>query len=176
MHGASSPKIAGFVQVLTTLAPDSPWCGRDWGSVASELFLPGTIDIASNESKARIRAMSAEREATEPTDLASRRCIPCRGGVAALTKEQYKPLLAQLEAWVINDDNHLEKTFQFGNFSEALSFVNHVGAEAEENGHHPDIYLSWGKVRLTFHTYAIDGLTESDFVMAAKSDALLSGQ
>lgn len=120
--------------------------------------------------------MNAQNEASEATDLASRRCVPCRGGVAALTKEQYKPLLALLKAWIVIDDHRLEKTFQFGNFSDALAFVNHVGAEAEENGHHPDIYLSWGQVRLTFYTHAINGLTESDFVMAAKSDALLSAQ
>jgi 4a-hydroxytetrahydrobiopterin dehydratase len=102
--------------------------------------------------------------------------VPCRGGVAPLTKEQYKPLLAQLKAWTVVEDQRLEKTFQFGNFAEALSFVNHVGAVAEENGHHPDIYLSWGLVKLTLYTHKIHGLTESDFILAAKCDALLSAQ
>jgi 4a-hydroxytetrahydrobiopterin dehydratase len=113
---------------------------------------------------------------TEPTPdgLASKQCVPCRGGVAPLTKSQYEPLLSQLKAWSAINGHHLEKTFQFGNFSEALAFVNRVGAVAEENGHHPDIYLSWGKVLLTIYTHKIDGLTESDFVLAAKCDALLS--
>ncbi len=112
---------------------------------------------------------------TEATNLASRECVPCRGGVVPLTKEQYKPLLAQLKAWTVVDDHHLEKTFQFGNFAEALAFVNHVGAVAEDNGHHPDVFLSWGLVKLRLFTHKIDGLTESDFVLAAKFDALLSG-
>jgi 4a-hydroxytetrahydrobiopterin dehydratase len=115
-------------------------------------------------------------EVPESANLASKQCVPCRGGVAPLTKDQYKPLLSQLKAWSVVDNHHLEKTFQFGDFSEALTFVNHVGAVAEENGHHPDIYLSWGKVRLTIYTHKIDGLTESDFVLAAKCDALLSAQ
>ncbi len=106
--------------------------------------------------------------------LASRQCVPCRGGIAPLLREQYKPLLAQLEAWTVVEDHHLEKTFEFRDFAEALAFVNHVGAIAEENGHHPDVYLAWGKVRLTIYTHKIDGLTESDFVLAAKCDELLS--
>jgi len=118
--------------------------------------------------------MNRPQQASEPSTLATRRCEPCRGGVPSLTKEQYTPLLAQLKAWVVLDACRLEKTFQFGNFSEALAFVNRVGAEAEENGHHPDVYLSWGLVRLVFYTHATKGLTESDFVMAAKCDALLS--
>jgi len=117
--------------------------------------------------------MNAESDGTR---LASRQCVPCRGGVAPLTKEQYKPLLAQLKAWTILDDHHLEKEFQFGNFTEALAFVNRVGAVAEENGHHPDVYLSWGLVKLTIFTHKINGLSESDFILAAKCDALLSGE
>src|SRR5512142_2700853 len=113
---------------------------------------------------------------TEPTRLDSRECVPCRGGVAPLTRDQYKPLLAQLKAWTVVDDHHLEQTFQFGNFAEALAFVNRVGTVAEENGHHPDIFLSWGVVKLTLFTHKINGLTESDFILAAKCDALLSSQ
>lgn len=108
--------------------------------------------------------------------LASRECLPCRGGVEPLTREQYKPLLTQLKAWTVIDDHHLEKNFEFGDFSQALAFVNRVGALAEENGHHPDIYLSWGTVRLSIFTHKIAGLSESDFVLAAKCDALLSGE
>ena len=106
-------------------------------------------------------------------NLASRQCVPCRGGVPPLSKEQIRPLLTQLTGWTIVDDHHLEKTFLFADFVQALTFVNHVGAVAEENGHHPDVYLAWGKVRLTIHTHKIDGLTESDFILAAKCDELL---
>jgi 4a-hydroxytetrahydrobiopterin dehydratase len=70
-------------------------------------------------------------------------------------------------------EHHLEKEFQFKDFREALDFTNRVGALAEAQGHHPDIYLTWGKVKLTIWTHKIDGLTESDFIMAAKADALL---
>ena len=70
------------------------------------------------------------------------------------------------------DEHHLEKEYRFRNFREALAFTNKVGEMAEAQGHHPDIYLAWGKVRLTVWTHKIDGLTESDFVFAAKADAL----
>jgi 4a-hydroxytetrahydrobiopterin dehydratase len=71
------------------------------------------------------------------------------------------------------DEHHLEKEYKFRNFQEALDFTNHVGELAERQNHHPDIYLAWGKVRLTIWTHKIDGLTESDFVFAAKADQCL---
>ncbi|MHC4798008.1 MAG: 4a-hydroxytetrahydrobiopterin dehydratase, partial [Planctomycetota bacterium] len=70
------------------------------------------------------------------------------------------------------DQHHLEKEFKFKNFLQALEFTNRVGALAEEQGHHPDIHLAWGKAKITVWTHKIDGLTESDFVFAAKADAL----
>ena len=90
-----------------------------------------------------------------------------------LNKDQIRPLLAQLTAWTVVDEHHLEKTFLFADFAQALAFVNHVGAVAEENGHHPNVYLSWGKVRLTIYTHKVNGLTESDFILAAKCDELI---
>lgn len=75
--------------------------------------------------------------------------------------------------WRVVNDHHLEKEFTFKDFLGALAFTNKVGELAEEQGHHPDIYLAWGKVRITIWTHKIDGLTESDFVLAAKIERLV---
>lgn len=103
-------------------------------------------------------------------ELAERACVPCRGGVPPLTAEEIKPLLAQLEGWTVADSHHLEKTYSLRDFATALDLVNRIGAVAESEQHHPDIYLAWGRVRVTIWTHKIDGLTESDFVLAAKCD------
>lgn len=108
----------------------------------------------------------------EVCSLATRECVPCRGGVPPLTAEEREPLLAQLNGWSVIDGHHLSKTYTFDDFATALAFVNRVGEVAEQNGHHPDVYLSWGKVRLDIWTHKIDGLTESDFILAAKCDQL----
>ena len=106
-------------------------------------------------------------------DLASMVCVPCKGGVPPFTHEQIEPFLADLgNDWRVVEVHHLEKEFTFKNFREALDFTNRVGELAEEIGHHPDIYLAWGKVKLTIWTHKIDGLHESDFVFAAKADRL----
>jgi 4a-hydroxytetrahydrobiopterin dehydratase len=110
---------------------------------------------------------------SEACDLASRECVPCRGGVPPLTAEERAPLLAELEGWSVVDEHHLSKLFTFPNFVDALAFVNRVGEVAEKNGHHPDVLLSWGKVRVDIWTHKINGLTESDFVLAAKCDRVL---
>lgn len=109
----------------------------------------------------------------ESCDLANRECVPCRGGVPALTEAQQAPLLAQLQGWSVVAGHHLSKTYTFSDFVTALAFVNRVGDVAERNGHHPDLALSWGKVRVDVWTHKIDGLTESDFVLAAKCDQAL---
>ena len=107
-------------------------------------------------------------------ELASKTCVPCRGGVPALKGEEVESLLRLLdEGWKVINEHHLEKNYAFPDFKEALAFTNRVGAVAEEQGHHPDIYLAWGKVVLTIWTHAIDGLTESDFILAAKADRAL---
>ncbi len=109
-----------------------------------------------------------------PEDLASKQCVPCRGGVPPLEGDAIDRLLDQLgEGWRVIDQHHLEKEYVFPDFAKALAFTNRVGAVAEEQGHHPDIYLAWGKVGLTIWTHKIDGLTESDFVFAAKADKAL---
>ena len=102
--------------------------------------------------------------------LAEKTCVPCRGGVPPLTTEQIRPLVDQVRSWNVVNNHHLEKEFKFLNFKTALDFVNNVGRIAEEQGHHPDIYLAWGKVGIKIWTHKIDGLTESDFILAAKID------
>lgn len=103
------------------------------------------------------------------TGLAKKRCIPCRGGTPALTADECRLLAAELgPKWEAVNGHHLRRTFQFENFREALDFTNRIGDIAEEQKHHPDVHLSWGKVTVEIWTHKIDGLTESDFILAAK--------
>ena len=104
--------------------------------------------------------------------LASKTCLPCRGGVPALKGSELESLRKQVPNWKVVDEHHLNRAFTFPDFKQALDFVNRVGALAEEQGHHPDIMLAWGKVEITLWTHKVNGLTESDFIMAAKIDAL----
>jgi 4a-hydroxytetrahydrobiopterin dehydratase len=106
--------------------------------------------------------------------LADRKCVPCEGGVPPLKGDELNKLLDQLNnGWKVIEGHHLEKLFKFKNFKQALDYTNRVGNVAEEEGHHPDIFLGWGKVRLQVWTHSIDGLTESDFIFAAKADQVL---
>jgi len=111
------------------------------------------------------------------TDLAAKQCVPCKGGVPPLHGAALLVLQHQLgpdgNGWKIEREHHLEKEFRFPNFATALAYVNRVGELAEAQNHHPDIALAWGKVRVTIWTHKIDGLTESDFVFAAKCDAVV---
>jgi len=103
--------------------------------------------------------------------LAQENCIPCRGGVPPLKGEELDALQEKLgNGWQIINEHHLEKEYIFADFRQALDFTVKVGEVAENQGHHPDIYLAWGKVKLTIWTHKIDGLTESDFILAAKAD------
>jgi 4a-hydroxytetrahydrobiopterin dehydratase len=106
------------------------------------------------------------------TDLASKQCVPCRGGVPPLAGKELESISAQVRDWKVVNGHHITKTFKFPDFRQALAFVNKVGEIAEEQGHHPDILLSWGKAEVTTWTHAINGLTESDFILAAKIDRL----
>jgi 4a-hydroxytetrahydrobiopterin dehydratase len=106
--------------------------------------------------------------------LAQRHCVPCRRGTPPLDAAAQQRLLAELGPdWRVEHGHHLHKDYAFPDFATALAFVNRVGEIAEAEGHHPDIVLAWGKVALTLWTHAIDGLSESDFVLAAKADAAL---
>lgn len=107
-------------------------------------------------------------------DLKNRDCIPCKGGVPPLAAEQCRELLSKLDTgWTLVENHHIERLFKFPDFKQALAFTNEVGRIAEEQNHHPDIELGWGRVRVTIFTHKIKGLTESDFIFAAKTDALL---
>ncbi len=104
--------------------------------------------------------------------LAEKTCVPCRGAEPPLQGELLHSFSHQLPNWEVVGEHHLTRTFKFPDFQSALDFVNRVGAVAEEQGHHPDIFLAWGKAQVTLWTHKIDGLTESDFIMAAKIDTL----
>ncbi len=106
------------------------------------------------------------------SNLAEKKCVPCRGGVPPLKGEELQKLARQVEGWEVVNEHHVKKTFKFPDFRGALAFVNKVGELAEEQSHHPDIYLAWGKAEITIWTHKIDGLTESDFILAAKIDRL----
>ena len=107
------------------------------------------------------------------SELAEKECLPCKGEAPALKGKALKDLEQKLgNGWKVVNEHHLEKEYKFKDFKDALAFTNRVGDLAEGQGHHPDIYLAWGKVRITIWTHKIDGLTETDFVFAAKIDRL----
>src|SRR6266478_3374949 len=105
-------------------------------------------------------------------DLATKTCVPCCGCVPPLKGEELLVLQKQVDEWNIIEEHHITKAFKFPDFRGALRFVNRVGELAEAQGHHPDIFLAWGKVEITTWTHKINGLTESDFILAAKIDQL----
>ncbi len=110
------------------------------------------------------------------SELASRQCVPCKGGVPPLKGAELQALHRQVDGgWEVVGEHHLEREYRFKNFREALAYVNRVGEMAEAQNHHPDLLLAWGRVRVTVWTHKIDGLTESDFVFAAKCDRLYGG-
>jgi len=104
--------------------------------------------------------------------LAGKHCEPCHGGVPRLEGDEVGRLLGQLEGWEVVEGHHLSKQYGFQNFAAALDFVNRVGAVAEAEGHHPDVEFGWGYARLKIYTHAIGGLSENDFILAARVDAL----
>ncbi|HTX15511.1 MAG TPA: 4a-hydroxytetrahydrobiopterin dehydratase [Candidatus Baltobacteraceae bacterium] len=106
------------------------------------------------------------------SELATKDCVPCRGGVPPLAGKELDALAQQVPNWKVVDGHHITRAFTFPDFKQALAFVNKVGYIAEAQGHHPDILLSWGKAEVTTCTHKINGLTESDFILAAKIDTL----
>ncbi len=103
--------------------------------------------------------------------LADMNCVPCRGGTLSMELPRARQMLGELSAgWELNRAGHLERTYLFKNFILALEFAGKVGAIAETEGHHPDLYIAWGKCKIEVWTHKINGLTESDFYLAAKAD------
>lgn len=107
-------------------------------------------------------------------NLSERHCVPCEGGTPALTSSEYEPLLGQLTGWSVEtpaeEPPRLTKSFEFKNFVDAVAFVNEITSIAEAEGHHPDLYVRWGEVRVYLWTHAANGLTDNDFILAAKID------
>ena len=109
------------------------------------------------------------------TELAEKTCVPCKGGVSPIKGGELERILKLVPGWKAVKEHHIVRTYTFPDFKQALDFVNRVGEVAETQGHHPDILLAWGKAEITLWTHKIGGLTESDFIMAAKIDQLYPG-
>ncbi len=108
------------------------------------------------------------------SELGKKKCIPCTKGTPPLKREEIERLYQQLGSeWEVVEESKIQKTYHFKDFKEALAFVNAVGKIAEEEGHHPDLELSWGKVKISLSTHKIKGLSESDFILAAKCDEIV---
>lgn len=106
-------------------------------------------------------------------DLTKQKCVPCEGGVEPMKREEFQQYLGQISDWEVVEDKKLAKKFKFKDFKEALAFVNKVGALAEEENHHPNIFIyGWNKVKITLTTHAIGGLSLNDFILASKIDKL----
>jgi len=128
--------------------------------------------VKSRAGKAKKKEAAPSISTKGGLALAAKKCIPCRGGVPPLTDKEIRKLLPQLSRWKVIEGHHLMKEYKFPDFALALDFTLQVGELAEDEGHHPDIYLAWGKVGIQIWTHKIDGLTESDFILAAKIDRL----
>ena len=101
--------------------------------------------------------------------LTASKCTPCRGGIPPLPREDAEQLLVETPGWTLAPDaKHIERTFKLPDFAAALALVNRIGALAEAEDHHPDIWFGWGYCRVVFQTHKIKGLHENDFIMAAK--------
>ena len=104
-------------------------------------------------------------------ELARKKCVPCEGGVAPLSPEQVKPLLKGLAGWAL-DGGMISKTYKFKNYHETMAFVNATAWVSHREDHHPDLVVKWGECKVSYVTHAINGLSENDFICAAKLDAL----
>jgi 4a-hydroxytetrahydrobiopterin dehydratase len=107
------------------------------------------------------------------SELTQKYCRACEAGTPPMSMEEAHDLIEQVPGWELGE-NKLTRRFKFKNFREAMAFVNRVAELAEDEGHHPDIHISWNRVRLDLTTHAIKGLSENDFIMAAKTNDLTS--
>ena len=111
------------------------------------------------------------------TELTTKACKPCRGGIPPLTRDEASALLREVPEWELSDDaSRIGRTYKVGDFAAALAFANEIGALAEAEWHHPDLSLGWGYVTVSLHTHKIHGLHENDFIMAAKIDRLFAAR
>lgn len=104
--------------------------------------------------------------------LAEKKCDACISAKRSLNREEFADMLKELHNWEVVNDHHLLKSYKTSNFAEALELANKVGALAEEEGHHPDLLVRWGELKIEMWTHKVDGLTEADFVLAAKIDLI----
>ena len=106
-------------------------------------------------------------------DLAQKKCIPCEAGTPPLEEEKINELIKQIPTWTLKD-GHLYKKFKFKDFLEAMKFINKIAQIAESEGHHPDFCVHYNKVDVELWTHAINGLSENDFIVAAKIDKIIN--
>lgn len=107
------------------------------------------------------------------TDLAQKKCVPCEVGGAPLTLAEAESLRTQTPQWMLDGESKkISRLFSFPDFAQALAFANKIGEIAEAEGHHPDLYVAWGKARVELWTHAVGGLSENDFIMASKIDQI----
>jgi 4a-hydroxytetrahydrobiopterin dehydratase len=105
-------------------------------------------------------------------DLAKKKCIPCEGGIPPLTEEEVLEYISVVKGWIIQDNTKIVKKMDFVNFKHTMSFVNEVARISDEEGHHPVMHISYGSAEIELWTHAIDGLSENDFILAAKIDRI----
>jgi 4a-hydroxytetrahydrobiopterin dehydratase len=148
-------------------------------SAAGVVLIYSAAGSATASRRERTRAASLRRKgkamgvSAPETPLAKRKCVPCEGGIEPLTIEQAEPMLSQLaQGWHI-EGNKIVREFKFRDFVAAMKFVKQVAEIAEQEGHHPDIHISWNRVRMELTTHAIGGLSDNDFIVAAKMDELV---
>ncbi len=157
---------AGITPAVVDVA-SAPELQRQYTNDVPVIFIGGREAFRHRINVSVLRRMIAS------ASMAEEKCVPCKGGVPALRGAELAALQRDLGGdWNVVEEHHLEKEFRFKDFAEALAFTNRIGALAEEQGHHPDLLLRWGKVRVMIWTHKIDGMTRSDFVLAAKIDRL----
>lgn len=153
----------------------SPALRRQYSEDVPVVFIAGQ-EVFRHRFDQRLfdQAVKKGAEMTEHASnaLAGKHCVPCRGGVPPLEPDAAADLGRHVPEWAIIENHHLQREFAFPDFRSALAFTNEIGELAESEGHHPDIFLRWGSVRVEIWTHKINGLTESDFVLASKIDQL----
>ena len=150
--------------------------GTEQGDWSPKYVAIVSIDPVTPMDPAPDAGCAPPLEESMSEELASHHCGPCNAETLPIEGEEARRLLSEIDArWELIDDHHLLSRFKFDDFAVALAFANRIGAIAEVEGHHPEICVTWGKVKLLIWTHAIDGLSENDFILAAKIDRLHAG-